>query len=108
MAYTTKYEDVEPSREEIDAMAGPLVLELGAPWCGYCIEAQPALAQLLAKHPEVKHIKIYDGKGKPLGRSFRVKLWPTLVFMRDGQLLYRAVRPNEEDIAAGFHSLAGN
>jgi thioredoxin 1 len=102
MAYTREYTATEPTREEIDAMAGPLVIEFGAPWCGYCIETQPALAEVLAKHSEVNHIKIYDGKGKPLGRSFRVKLWPTLVFMRDGKLLHRAVRPRDEEIHAGI------
>ena len=105
MAYTKEYSVTEPMRDEIDAMAGPLALEFGAPWCGYCIETQPALAEQLAKHPDVRHIKIYDGKGKPLGRSFRVKLWPTLVFMRDGKVLYRAVRPESDEILAGLRTL---
>ena len=39
------------------------------------------------------HLKIEDGRGKPLGRSFRVKLWPTLVFLRDGEEVARLVRP---------------
>jgi thioredoxin 1 len=39
------------------------------------------LAALLQKYPELRHVKVEDGKGRPLGRSFRVKLWPTLVFM---------------------------
>ena len=34
-----------------------------------------------------------DGRGSPLGRSFRVKLWPTLVLMRDGVEVARVVRP---------------
>ena len=42
---------------------------------------------------KVRHIKIEDGSGRPLGRSFRVKLWPTLVFLRDGVELARVVRP---------------
>jgi thioredoxin 1 len=28
-----------------------------------------------------------------LGRSYRVKLWPTLVLLRDGQEVGRLVRP---------------
>ena len=36
-----------------------------------------------------------DGPGQPLGRSFRVKLWPTLVFLRDGQEVARLVRPQD-------------
>jgi thioredoxin 1 len=41
----------------------------------------------------VRHIKVEDGPGRPLGRSFRVKLWPTLVFLREGREVARLVRP---------------
>jgi len=63
------------------------------------------MASLLARHPEVRHIQVEDGPGKPLGRSFRVKLWPTLVFMRDGEVLGVAVRPLSEEIEKGFAGL---
>jgi thioredoxin len=99
MVYTADYADAEPTRAEIDAIAGPLVVEFGAPWCPHCIAIQPALEMLLAAHPEVRHIKIYEGKGQPLGRSFRVKLWPTLVFLRDGKVVERMVRPRADEIA---------
>ena len=41
----------------------------------------------------MRHLKIHDASGKPLGRSFRVKLWPTLVFLRDGREVATLVRP---------------
>jgi thioredoxin 1 len=66
------------------------------------------LASLMADYPDLRHIKIYDGKGRPLGRSFRVKLWPTLVFLRDGQVMHRAVRPTQEEIAVGLRALAAD
>jgi thioredoxin 1 len=69
------------------------VLEFGAPWCGHCIAAQGPIEAAFAAHPDVHHLKIEDGRGKPLGRSFRVKLWPTLVFLRDGEEIARLVRP---------------
>lgn len=93
----------EPTREEVDALIEPTVLEFGASWCGYCKAAQPDIAAVLARHPEASHIKVEDGKGKPLGRSFRVKLWPTLVFMDKGKEVGRVVRPNSAaDIEAIF------
>lgn len=106
MAYNPNYAETEPPRAEIDTTPGPLVVEFGAPWCGYCIGTQPPLVKLLADHPEVNHVKIYDGKGRPLGRSFRVKLWPTLVFLRDGKVLHRAVRPDESEILDGLRAIA--
>lgn len=97
MAYTREYASGEPKRDVVDALPGLTLLEFGAPWCGHCIGAQSALQQVLANRPELRHIKIEDGSGRPLGRSFRVKLWPTLVLLRDGQELARRVRPTERD-----------
>ena len=81
-AFPTAYEEAEPTREAVDALPGLTVLEFGANWCEWCQGAQPHIAQALAAEPGLRHVKVADGKGKPLGRSFRVKLWPTLVFLR--------------------------
>ena len=43
--------------------------------------------------PGLRHIKVYDGKGKVLGRSYKVKLWPTLILLRNGEEVERLVRP---------------
>ena len=87
------YRSTEPSRADIDALAGGAVLEFGTPWCGYCRSIQGTLGASLSRHPTVQHIKVEDGPGRPLGRSFGVKLWPTLVFLRDGKEVARLVRP---------------
>jgi thioredoxin 1 len=87
----------EPTRDEIDAAPGCVLLEFGTAWCGHCRRAQPLIAQALAAHPGVRHIKIADASGKRLGRSFGVKLWPTLVFLKDGKEVTRLVRPASTD-----------
>ena len=78
-------------------MAGVTMLEFGAAWCGYCIAAQPAIEAALSSQPRVRHLKIEDGRGRPLGRAFKVKLWPTLVVLRDGVERARVVRPQDAD-----------
>lgn len=83
-----------PTRAEIDSIAEPLVIEFGAPWCSFCQGAQSVIAAGLASGAP-RHLRIEDGKGKPLGRSFAVKLWPTLVFMQQGHEVARVVRPTE-------------
>ena len=97
MAMTADYAAAEPKRDEVDAMAGATVLEFGSPWCGWCRRAQPLIAEALDAHPGVRHIKVADASGKRLGRSFGVKLWPTLVFIRDGKEAGRVVRPDDTD-----------
>lgn len=89
------YAETAPSRDEIDALREPVVIEFGAPWCGHCQAAQPLLATALAAYPQLAHLKIEDGPGQPLGRSFRVKLWPTLIFFRQGLEIARLVRPTD-------------
>jgi thioredoxin 1 len=93
MAMNDVFAPVEPSRATIDKLDGPTVIEFGTPWCGYCRAAQPRLAAALGDHPNVQHFKIADGSGRPLGRSFMVRLWPTLIFMRNGKEIARLVRP---------------
>lgn len=95
MAMNPVYAATEPARAELEALEEPTVLEFGAPWCGYCLAVQPLLAAAFAAHPRVRHLKIEDGRGRPLGRSFRVRLWPTLVFLRQGQEVARLVRPTD-------------
>ena len=95
MSPPTAYETVEPPRAEIDTLQGPCLLEFGTPWCGFCRAAQPSIAIAMAAHPDVRHLRIEDGSGRKLGRSFGVKLWPTLVFLRDGQEVARLVRPRD-------------
>ena len=87
------YAPVAPSRAEIDAMKGPVVVEFGTDWCGFCRAAQPVIAAGLGASADIAHLKFEDGQGRPLGRSFGVKLWPTLVFLRDGGERSRLVRP---------------
>lgn len=93
MAYNPTFSVDAPERAEIDARPGLLLLEFGVDWCPHCQLAQPLIEGALGEYPELAHLKIEDGPGRRLGRSFRVKLWPTLLFIRDGVEIERLVRP---------------
>ncbi|ERS13643.1 thioredoxin family protein [Alloalcanivorax xenomutans] len=103
MSYNETFVAREPERQEIDAGKGNLVLEFGTPWCGHCLAAQPLIREVL-EHAATDHLRVEDGRGRRLGRSFRVKLWPTLIFLRDGEEMARVVRPT--DIAVIREALA--
>ena len=93
MPYTATHLAQSPAREDVDQLPGATVLEFGTPWCGYCQRAQPLIEGALKDRADVAHLKVEDGPGQRLGRSFGVKLWPTLVFLKDGKEVQRLVRP---------------
>lgn len=101
MPYTAEHAASEPARADVDALSGLTVLEFGTAWCPHCIGAQPLLREALAARDDVRHLKIEDGPGRPLGRSYRIKLWPSVLLLRDGVEVARVVRPTaREDVEA--------
>lgn len=94
---TASYENPGPVLADVEALAGATLLEFGTPWCGHCRAAQVPIAEALADQSQVRYLKVEDGSGRPLGRSFRVKLWPTLIFLRNGREVARLVRPTAAD-----------
>jgi thioredoxin 1 len=103
MPFDREYHESALTRDEVDALTGPVVLEFGASWCPICSSFGPEAAEVFERFPGVRHIRVEDGQGKRLGRSFRVKLWPTFVFMKDGQVLQTSVRPTQAAVERGLH-----
>lgn len=109
MAYSAIFTVDAPTAQELALQPGWLLLEFGTDWCGHCRAAQALLCEALAEFPQVTHLKIEDGPGRRLGRSYRVKLWPTLLLLQDGREVARSVRPDSADqlLAAWRPLLAG-
>jgi len=104
---TNAYDPAAPTRAEVDTLAGITLLNFGTDWCGHCHAAQPIIAAAIAEHPSLRHLRLEDGKGRPLGRSYGVKLWPTLVCLRDGDEVGRLVRPASTSAVQELLALAG-
>jgi thioredoxin 1 len=93
---TLTYQASALTPPEVQALRGPKVLQFGTDWCGHCQAAAPLADAALAGLPRDARILVEDGPGRALGRAFRVKLWPTLVFLQDGQEVARVVRPTDQ------------
>jgi thioredoxin 1 len=93
MSFVREYAESAPSRQEVDGLAGATLLEFGNSWCGHCRRAEPLIEEAFVRHAGVRHIRIADASGRRLGRLFGVKLWPTLIFLKDGREISRLVRP---------------
>ncbi len=108
MPAATRYLDPAeaPTREQVDQMAGSVLVEFGTEWCGFCRALRPQIEALLAAHPEMRHLKVEDGPGQPLGRSFHVKQWPNLVFLRDGRIVRQVARPSRTALDEAFGAVA--
>ncbi|GAB3481237.1 thioredoxin family protein [Marinomonas epiphytica] len=92
--FKQEFQNQELNFDDIKSIKGLVILEFGAPWCPHCQVIQEPLCELLNGSAPMTHIKIYDGKGKRLGRLFKVKLWPTLILLKEGEELDRLVRPD--------------
>ena len=97
LGFNPEYAEEAPTLNQVNELNSDAVLEFGAPWCGHCQAAEPVVRQALSEYPEWLHIKVYDGKGKRLGRAFGIKLWPTLILLREGKEVARLVRPLRAD-----------
>jgi thioredoxin 1 len=86
---------LEPS--EAADLPGLVLLDFGTDWCGHCNAARAVVDAWLRAHERIDHLRIEDGRGRALGRAFRVKLWPTLVLLREGREVARVVRPRATD-----------
>lgn len=94
IGFKPDYDEDAPTIDDVTHLKGLSVIEFGAPWCPHCQGAQDAIKEVL-EPTSMLHIKVFDGKGKSLGRHFKVKLWPTVILLKDGMEVARVVRPTE-------------
>ena len=95
MSALSPYLPCDPTKDEIDTQAGGLLLDFGVDWCPHCQRAEVLLQKALAGKHWLRHLRVEDGPGRRLGRTYRVKLWPTLIFLINGQEVERLVRPTD-------------
>ena len=85
--------DANEATFEVEAKASPtVVVDLWAPWCGPCRIVSPMLDQFAREHAgRVKVVKVNVDDNQGLAIRFDAMSIPTMVVLRDGQLVDRIV-----------------
>ena len=85
--------DANEASFEVEARAQPtVVIDLWAPWCGPCRFVSPILDELAHEYAgRLKVIKVNVDDNQGLARRFDAMSIPTMVVMRDGQVVNRIV-----------------
>lgn len=84
--------------EEVLKSEKPVLVDFWAPWCGPCRMVGPIIDEIADEHPEYKVVKVNVDEEVELASRFRVASIPTLVVMKNGQVVEQSIgaRPKHQ------------
>ena len=74
-------------QEEVTRSDKPVLLDFWAPWCAPCRMVVPIIEEIADERPDIKVGKINVDEQPELASQFHVMSIPTLVVMKNGQIV---------------------
>ena len=81
----------ENYQKEVLESDKPVLIDFFATWCGPFKMVSPVVDQIAAERPDIKVCKLDVDKNLDLARSFQVMSVPTLVAMKNGEIINKTV-----------------
>ena len=82
--------------DEIKSSEKTVLIDFYADWCGPCRMVSPIVDKIASEHPEYLVCKINVDDEPELANEFEVSSIPTLVVMRDGEIVNQSVGAKPE------------
>lgn len=88
-------------QSEVVNSAKPVLLDFWATWCGPCQMVSPIVDEIAEERADIKVGKINVDEQPELAAAFHVMSIPTLIVMKNGQVVNQAVgaRPKAQILA---------
>lgn len=84
--------------EHLNINQGNVALKFSATWCVWCKRLAPLLTNIESEYPNIEFIEVDIDKYESMFDQYHLEVVPTLVLLKDGEVLDKLVNPQSIDI----------